>query len=150
MALLFGNHPRRHGWLPCDLFQASPTPAACTRARHLVAATAENFTPNLMPGEFANRQNIAALQLGQLRQLLAAILPRNAFYQEKFAGIDPAIASLEDFSRRFPFTTKAELAADQRAFPPYGSNLTVPLEQYARFHQTSGTLSEPMRWLDTP
>ncbi len=103
-----------------------------------------------MAGEFPNRQAIAALQLGQLRQLLAAILPHNAFYQKKFAGLDPAVAGLEDFSRRFPFTTKEELAADQRARPPYGGNLSYPPEKYTRFHQTSGTSSVPLRWLDTP
>lgn len=95
-------------------------------------------------GEFPNRQ------LAQLRQLLGAVLPRNPFYQRKCAGIDPAISSLEDFSRRFPFTIKAELAADQRARPPYGCNLTYPLTRYTRFHQTSGTSSAPLRWLDTP
>jgi phenylacetate-CoA ligase len=99
---------------------------------------------------FPNRQAIAAHQLGQLRQLIAAILPRNAFYQRKCAGIKPAVASLEDFSRRFPFTTKEELAGDHRACPPYGGNLTYPLENYTRFHQTSGTSSTPLRWLDTP
>jgi phenylacetate-CoA ligase len=103
-----------------------------------------------MAGEFPNRQAIAAHQLGQLRQLLGAILPRNAFYQAKYAKLDSAVASLEDFSRRFPLTTKAELAGDQRARPPYGGNLTYPLEKYTRFHQTSGTSSAPLRWLDTP
>jgi phenylacetate-CoA ligase len=103
-----------------------------------------------MPGAFPSRPDIAAHQLGQLRQLLGAILPRNAFYQEKFAGLDPAIASLEDFSQRFPFTTKDELAGDQRAFPPYGHNLTFLQKNYTRFHQTSGTTSSPLRWLDTP
>ncbi len=103
-----------------------------------------------MDGEFPNRQVIAARQLGQLRQLLGAILPRNAFYQRKCAKLDPAVASLADFSRRFPFTTKEELAGDQRACPPYGGNLTYPLERYTRFHQTSGTSSVPLRWLDTP
>jgi len=103
-----------------------------------------------MSVEFPNRQVIAGRQLGQLRQLLGAILPRNPFYQRKWAKLDPAVASLEDFSRRFPFTTKEELAGDQRACPPYGGNLTYPLEKYTRFHQTSGTSSAPLRWLDTP
>ena len=103
-----------------------------------------------MARDFPNRQAIAARQLGQLRQLLGAILPHNAFYQKKFAQLDPAVASLEEFSRRFPFTTKEELAGDHRAFPPYGSNLTYPPERYTRFHQTSGTSRVPLRWLDTP
>src|SRR5207248_2152489 len=42
-----------------------------------------------------------------------------------------------------------ELIADQAAHPPYGSNLTFPLAQYTRLHQTSGTSGQPLRWLDT-
>jgi phenylacetate-CoA ligase len=103
-----------------------------------------------MAGEFPDRPTIAAHQLGQLRQLLKSILPRNSLYQKKFAGINPVIDSVEDFCKRFPFTTKSELAADQSAHPPYGGNLTYPLEKYSRFHQTSGTSSAPVRWLDTP
>jgi phenylacetate-CoA ligase len=93
---------------------------------------------------------MAADQLAQLRRLLAALLPGNAFYRKKLAGLDPAIASLEDFSARFPFTTKQELAEDQRESPPFGTNLTFPIARYTRFHQTSGTASAPLRWVDTP
>jgi len=103
-----------------------------------------------MTGDFPAREGVAAHQLAQLRRLLAAILPDNAFYRNKLARIDPAIASLEDFSARFPFTTKQELAEDQQAHPPFGSNLTFPLTSYTRYHQTSGTTSAPLRWLDTP
>src|SRR4030095_15941673 len=59
------------------------------------------------------------------------------------------VASLADFSSRFPFTTKAELSADQLAHPPFGTNLTSPLARYSRYHQTSGTAGAPLRWLDT-
>ena len=58
------------------------------------------------------------------------------------------IRTLEDY-RRLPFTTKDELSADGKAHPPYGTNLTFPLEQYIRIHQTSGTTGEPLRCLDT-
>ena len=52
---------------------------------------------------------------------------------------------------RLPFTTKAELLADQQVNPPYGSALTYPIIRYARMHQTSGTTTgRPLRWLDTP
>jgi phenylacetate-CoA ligase len=101
-----------------------------------------------MASEFPTRPAIAAQQLAHLRRLLAAILPANRFYRQKFSGLDTRLASLDDF-RRFPFTTKAELSADQRALPPYGSNLTCPAATYTRFHQTSGTTSTPLRWLDT-
>ncbi len=98
----------------------------------------------------ASREVIISQQLAQLRQLLAAILPANQFYQKKLSGINPAIASLEDFAQRFPFTTKQEIVLDQQEHPPYGTNLTFPLDHYTRFHQTSGTTSKPLRWLDTP
>jgi phenylacetate-CoA ligase len=48
-----------------------------------------------------------------------------------------------------PFTTKAELAADFAAHPPYGSNLTFPRSAYTRFCQTSGTTGKPLAILDT-
>jgi phenylacetate-CoA ligase len=98
---------------------------------------------------FPTRETTAADQLAQLRRLLAAVLPGNGFYRRKLAGLDTAIASLEDFSARFPLTTKQELVEDQRESPPFGTNLTYPIEQYTRFHQTSGTTSAPLRWLDT-
>jgi phenylacetate-CoA ligase len=100
----------------------------------------------------ASRSALASAQLDQLRALLAAVLPANRFYQEKFAsaGLNASISGLEDFSARFPFTSKHELAEDQRAHPPYGTNLTFRLEQYTRCHQTSGTSGTPLRWLDTP
>ena len=97
-----------------------------------------------MTEAFPTREAMALHQLGQLRHLLATILPDNAFYRNKLAGIDPAIASLEDFSARFPFTTKQELADDQRSHPPFGTNLTFPPNHYTRYHQTSGTTSTPL------
>ncbi len=103
-----------------------------------------------MTVDFPTNESLAAHQLAQLRRLLGDILPANAFYRNKLAGIDPAIASLEDFSARFPFTTKQELVEDQRRHPPFGSNLTYPVTSYTRYHQTSGTTSAPLRWLDTP
>lgn len=102
-----------------------------------------------MPSEFATRPVMAAQQLAQLRHLLGAFLPANRFYEQKLAGLDKSLSSLGDFSK-FPFTTKKELSEDQRAFPPYGSDLSEPLTRYTRFHQTSGTTSAPLRWLDTP
>jgi phenylacetate-CoA ligase len=43
------------------------------------------------------------------------------------------------------------LIEDQIAHPPYGTNLTYPLDRYTRFCQTSATTTgTPMRWLDTP
>ncbi|MFL5328194.1 MAG: phenylacetate--CoA ligase family protein [Gemmataceae bacterium] len=72
-------------------------------------------------------------------------IPSTPFYARKLADCRPI--SLADF----PFTTKAELVADQAEHPPYGSNLTRPLSEYTRLHQTSGTTTgRPLVWLDTP
>ena len=90
-------------------------------------------------------------QLAQLRSLLSA-LRANPFYAAKLAGTGllDGVASVAEFTARCPFTTKAELVADQSAHPPYGTNLTFPLEHYTRCHQTSGSTGNPLRWLDTP
>jgi phenylacetate-CoA ligase len=101
---------------------------------------------------YSSRAAIASGQLEQLRALVTELFPGNKFYANKLnaVGITFDIASLEDFSARFPFTTKRELVSDQLANPPFGTNLTYPLENYTRFHQTSGTTGAPLRWLDTP
>jgi phenylacetate-CoA ligase len=90
-------------------------------------------------------------QLARVRSLIGAVLPGNRFYARKLAGLDPNnLRTPADFAR-LPFTTKAELAADQNEHPPYGSALTFPVEKYCRLHQTSGTSTgSPLRWLDTP
>jgi phenylacetate-CoA ligase len=96
---------------------------------------------------------LAAAQFDQLCQVLAQALPGNRFYAAKFAAAGVRLDDLagpEDLAR-IPFTTKAELAEDQAAHPPYGTALSFPLERYARLHQTSGTSTgRPLRWLDTP
>ena len=78
------------------------------------------------------------------RALLGTILPANRFYARKLAAV-----SGDDWEA-IPFTTKAELLEDQAQHPPYGTNLTYPVERYSRLHQTSGTSGKPLRWLDTP
>src|ERR1039457_5751763 len=54
----------------------------------------------------------------------AAILPGNPFYAAKLRGLSPdsGLVSL-------PFSLKQELIGDQQAHPPYGTNLTYPLDQ---------------------
>lgn len=96
-------------------------------------------------------EHLQTAQLQAARRLIAAVLPGNAFYAHKFGPLDPrAIESLGAFAQ-LPFTTKAELTADQAEHPPYGTNRTFPAERYTRFHQTSGTSTgRPLHWLDTP
>lgn len=97
----------------------------------------------------ASQSDLSAAQLDRVRHLIGT-LAGNAFYARKLDGIRAEdVRTLEDFAR-LPFTTKAELVADQAAHPPYGTNLSFPLERYSRLHQTSGTSTgQPLRWLDT-
>ncbi len=93
----------------------------------------------------SDRAELHRRQRERLRALFDAIIPANRFYAAKFRGCD-----LDRFEE-LPFTTKAELIADQAASPPYGTILTYNLDRYTRLHQTSGTTTgQPLRWLDTP
>lgn len=95
----------------------------------------------------SSRERIEAGQLGSLQQLLSCLVRSNRYYApilEK-AGLDGSIGSLQDFTSRMPFTTKHDMARDQQENPPFGTNLTYPLEKYVRFHQTSATTGSPMR-----
>jgi phenylacetate-CoA ligase len=102
--------------------------------------------------ETANCEDLAAHQLSRLRMLLKELLATNPFYGEKLrnAGITDArlVHSLEDL-KSLPFTSKSQLVEDQEMHPPFGTNLTFPLERYIHLHQTSGTTGKPLRWLDT-
>lgn len=99
--------------------------------------------------ETLDRPGLRALQLQRVQGLFDEILPRNAFYVGKF-GARRRVTSWDDF-QALPFTSKAEIADDQAMHPPYGTNVTYPLERYVKLHQTSGTTGKaPIRVLDTP
>ena len=99
----------------------------------------------------AAREEIEAWQFSKLRKLLDHVLPENVFYQQKLAA---ALDQVNDFSwltdrkalSRLPLTLKSEL---NRADSPFASNLTWPVDAYARFHRTSGTHGHPVVVLDT-
>jgi phenylacetate-CoA ligase len=85
------------------------------------------------------RDELAALQLARLRDVVARVA-NVPFYREAFAlrGITPkSMRSLDDL-RRLPFTTKDDL----RRYHPLGF-LTVPRDQLARIHGSSGTTGKP-------
>jgi phenylacetate-CoA ligase len=107
-------------------------------------------TQDLRQG-FVDRATLERHQGERLWALLQEILPRNAFYRRKFAaaGLEARDVRTPADLARLPFTTKADVAADQEAHPPYGGMLTYPLGRYCRMHQTSGTGGRPIRWLDT-
>jgi phenylacetate-CoA ligase len=106
----------------------------------------------MIPDGPMTRETIRRHQLDALRRLLAEIGQRNAFYGPvlREAGLDERVAELEEFTARMPFTRKETLVEDQRRHPPFGTNLTYPLDCYSRFNQTSATTGgSPLRWLDT-
>jgi phenylacetate-CoA ligase len=103
------------------------------------------YRPDL---ETAPPDAIRRRQLARLNELLAAILPQNAFYATKFGALQLPI-TWEAF-RVLPFTTKAELVADQASAPPVGAIATYAPGRYATYHQTSGTTGRPLVVLDTP
>jgi phenylacetate-CoA ligase len=88
---------------------------------------------------------IRAEQLRRLGLRVPELIRANRFYRDRLHSVE----SWADFER-LPLLTKAEIVADQEALPPFGSNLTYPLDRYVRLHQTSGSSgTRPLRWLDT-
>ncbi|MDI7260114.1 MAG: AMP-binding protein [Thermodesulfobacteriota bacterium] len=101
--------------------------------------------------ETASRDEIVLLQFQKLESMLKKVYASNPFYQKKFShhGITPLeIRSIDDL-QKMPFTTKREFEEDQEKHPPWGTDLTEPLENYVRYHQTTGTTGKPLKWLDT-
>jgi phenylacetate-CoA ligase len=105
----------------------------------------------MITAERLGRDVLASVQGQRLAELVNAIYGRNAFYTRKLDEAGLAIDRLE-FPRdleKLPLTTKAQLNADQAANPPWGTDLTEPLERYTRYCQTSSTTGRPLRWIDT-
>ncbi len=102
--------------------------------------------------ETAGPEDRATHQISRLRVLLKELLASNPFYGRKLRGIgltDPRLfRTLEDL-KSLPFTCKSELVEDQETHPPFGTNLTFPLDRYIHMHETSGTTGKALRWLDT-
>src|SRR5207302_2564150 len=93
---------------------------------------------------------IKAHQLVRLQYGLTQILPQNRFYRQKLLQKNETIVMEQlELLSSLPFTTKRELVTDQEEYPLFGSNLTHPLSEYVRFHQTSGTSGRPLKILDT-
>lgn len=106
---------------------------------------------NRLP-ESLDRDEISALQSERIAALIEKVAGANSFWTAKWqaAGAKPSAIRKVDDIGQLPFTTKQELTDDQAQNPPYGSNLTFPVDAYSRVHQTSGTTGAAVRWLDTP
>ena len=86
----------------------------------------------------------------RLEQLLRQTSEQNPFYRRVWAaaGVDLQDVTLTTFSS-LPLVTKQNFQDDQRLTPPFGTNLSEPVDHYGYYFQTSGTTGTPVRWLDT-
>ena len=93
-----------------------------------------------LPGLDLATDGLPALQFERLRWTLQHAYDNNSHYRSAFdkAGVQPSdLKSLADLSR-FPFTAKADLRANY----PFGF-YSVPMDQIARIHASSGTTGKP-------
>ena len=94
-----------------------------------------------------DRDELAAYQVQQLRELLDTVLPSNEFYSERLSEYDLKIKSLDDL-QTLPLTHKDDLF-DPDPEVAAARHHTYPLPRYARYHQTSGTRGTPLVIYDT-
>ncbi|OGP93549.1 MAG: hypothetical protein A2156_05220 [Deltaproteobacteria bacterium RBG_16_48_10] len=101
--------------------------------------------------ETASRDETGMVQFKKLETLLKKVSASNPFYKEKLKqhGIDLQDIRKPDDLQKLPFTIKREFEEDQERNPPFGTNLSEPLENYVQYHQTSGTTGKPLKFLDT-
>lgn len=90
------------------------------------------------------REQLSQQQLKRLNQLLAGVIPSSGLYREKLGPKVHQLGSLGELAK-LPTTNKDELVAAAAA----GKWLSRPVDEYVRFHQTSGTRGEPMASPDT-
>lgn len=90
------------------------------------------------------REELETHQLQALNKMLSAILPTNQFYAGKFAHVSLPLTSLQNLAD-LDYTRKHELQQPD----DFAANRTYPMEQYVRFHRTSGTHGRPMIVVDT-
>ena len=95
--------------------------------------------------ETFSRKEIEKYQLERLHKTLEHCM-NSPFYRERFAreGLKPSDIKTLDDIRKIPFTTKQDL----RDTYPFGI-ASVPLEQCARLHSSSGTTGNPTVILHT-
>ena len=122
--------------------------ASRSSIRSLRSATEQSATRLGSPrnhGAASDFVGLKDLQLAKLQSGLKDVLATNPFWRARLHDVH----GWDDFER-LPLTTKADLVADQSTKPPFGTNLTYPVDRYVRLHQTSGSSGDvPLRWLDT-
>lgn len=104
------------------------------------------------PGRDSTRLAWGSSALEHLNQVLHRVWRHNPFYRRKWrcAGLTPHHVDSLEAVADFPFTTRAELLADQIKYSPLGTNLTCSPAHIKHIHRSSGTTHAPLFWGDTP
>ncbi|MEU1957238.1 phenylacetate--CoA ligase family protein [Nocardia rhamnosiphila] len=92
--------------------------------------------------ERLTRDELEALQLRKLRNLLNYNYENNPFYRDlwKSYSVHPDdIQSLADYRHKVPMVSKRDFLADQDCQPPFGRRLGVDRRAVRQVHLTSGT-----------
>jgi phenylacetate-CoA ligase len=98
------------------------------------------------PGETLASDQKRAFQERKLREILPFAYQRTAATRRTFddLGLDPAsICSLEDL-QQIPVTQKSQLIALQQETPPFGGQLTRPLNELKRIYVSPGPIFDPL------
>ena len=93
------------------------------------------------------REKLEILQLKKFQNILKWAYDNSPFYHSLYrdAGLEPVDIKTLDDIRKVPKTEKSMLRAAQRIEPfPYGSILSVPIEQVTEYRQTTGTTGQPV------
>lgn len=101
-----------------------------------------------IPQAHLDPERLRKIQETKLGRVLASArsIP---FWRPSLAGIDAHGSPFESLNR-LPFVSKGELVADQKARPPFGGLFASHRGPPSRYHQTSGTSGQSLRWLDDP
>ena len=93
------------------------------------------------------REKLQQLQLRKFQNILKWAYENSPFYHSLYqsAGLEPGDIKTLDDIRKVPKTEKSMLRAAQGIEPfPYGSILSVPIEQVTEYRQTTGTTGQPV------
>jgi len=93
-----------------------------------------------------DRSALERYQLERLNRLLDRVLRDNAFYRERYGADRLQLSSLAELSR-LPFMSKSDwINTDSTGIAKHHS---YGIDQYRRYHRTSGTRGRPMVIMDT-
>src|SRR5438552_17365429 len=87
-----------------------------------------------------------AQDFDRLRNTLVWVAEHSPYYRRALdaAGVRPAdLHTYDEFRSRVPRTEKTDLAANQRARPPFGECLAVKREEIASLHTSPGPICTP-------